>query len=82
MSFAPANVSASVLQDQLTRSMPAAQHVALGDLLVALIASHNALLAQFAAFLAQVDTADVANLGTANTATFGQTAAAPTLGSL
>jgi hypothetical protein len=37
------------VQDELNRSMPAAQHAALGDLLAALIVNYNALQADVVA---------------------------------
>jgi hypothetical protein len=71
---------------------PEAGDLKLGNLLMAIIAAHNQLQADFNAFrgqhnalLTHMDVANVAALGTAHAATYGasaSTASAPTVGSL
>ena len=62
-------------QDQLNRMNPASAHASLGSVVYDLINAHNDLRAKYEALLAHVDTANVAGLGTANTATYGATIA-------
>jgi hypothetical protein len=71
---------------------PEAGDLKLGNLLTAMISSHNQLISdhnalqtKYVALLAHMDSANVAALGTAHAATYGaaaSTASAPSVGSL
>jgi hypothetical protein len=67
----PAGYTDAQIKDELNRSMAAASRARLGDVIYDLMNNHNALVAQFQAFLTHVDTAAVTGIGTANEATYG-----------
>jgi hypothetical protein len=57
--------------------MPAANHAMLGTTIYNLINSYNVLEGKYQALLTHLDTANVAGIGNANVATYGDTTTVP-----
>jgi hypothetical protein len=59
---------------ELNQMAPAAHDASLGDCLYDLLNAYNDLAGKYNALLAHLDTANVAGIGNANAATFGESA--------
>lgn len=69
--MAEAGRTAAVVQHNLNHMNPASFDAALGDCIYGLINAYNDLAEKYAALLAHLDAANVANIGNTNGASFG-----------